>query len=80
MYSLLSYIRRSKIKQRILSLLAEPKTATDLKKSLGVHRESVSRALIEMEEKGLVKCLTPEQPNFRYYQRTEKGANLLKAL
>lgn len=80
MYALLSHLRRSRIKQRILSLLSEPKTATDLKKVLGVHRESVSRALLEMEARGLVKCITPEQPNFRYYQITDKGTKALKAL
>jgi len=80
MYNELSSIRRSKIKPKILSLLKEAKTPTDLKKILGVHRESVSRALLEMEKKGLVKCLNPKQPNFRYYQTTDKGKRIEKKL
>lgn len=80
MYELLSHVRRSAIKPKILRLLAEPKTPTDLKKVLGVHRESVSRALLDLEEKGLVECITPDQPNYRYYQRTTKGEELLKKM
>lgn len=80
MYELLSYIRRSSIKRKILQNLQEAKTPTDLKKALGVHRESISRALLELEERGLVECLTPDQPNYRYYKITEKGDKLCKQL
>lgn len=77
MYELLSHVRRSKIKVQILKLLQEPKTATDLKKIIGVHRESISRALLEMEKKKLVECITPKQPNFRYYKTTKKGEKII---
>lgn len=79
-YDLLASIRRGKIKPQILRLLQEPKTVTDLKKIIGVHRESISRAVLELEKKDLVKCLNPKQPNFRYYQTTDKGVKLLKRL
>ncbi|MFH1224856.1 MAG: hypothetical protein V1676_03555 [Candidatus Diapherotrites archaeon] len=77
-YDLIASLRRSKIKPQLLRLLQEPKTATDLKKIIGVHRESVSRALLEMERQKLVVCINPTQPNFRYYKTTEKGKKLLK--
>lgn len=80
MYDLLSHVRRSAIKPKILRLLTEPKTPTDLKKVLGVHRESVSRALLDLEKKELVECITPDQPNFRYYKITVKGREILKSL
>ena len=80
MYGELSSIRRSKIKQQILRLLGEAKTATDLKKSLNIHRESISRSLLAMEKQNLVKCLNPEQPNFRYCKITEKGKKIIKNL
>ena len=79
-YELLSYLRRSKIKIGLLKRLSEPKTATDLKKSLNFHRESISRALLDLEKKGLVECITPNQPNFRYYKITENGKNLISKL
>jgi DNA-binding HxlR family transcriptional regulator len=79
-YDLVAWIRRGKIKPQILKSLQEARTPTDLKKIIGVHRESISRALLEMQEKGLVVCLNPKQPNFRYYQTTPKGKKLLKKL
>ena len=80
MYELLSSLRRSTIKKKILTLLVEPKTPTDLKKSLNVHRESISRALLDLEQKGLVECITPDQPNFRYYKTTQAGKDIVKKL
>ena len=79
-YDLIASIRRSKIKLGILRLLGEPKTATDLKKIIGAHRESISRALLQMKTQGLVVCITPEQPNFRFYKITEKAKALMKTL
>lgn len=79
-YDLIAYLRRSNIKVKLLKLLGEPKTPTDLKKTLGIHRESISRALLEMQKKGLVTCLNPKQANFRYYKTTEKGKKLVKKI
>lgn len=77
-YELIASIRRSTIKKRLLELLNEPKTATDLKKILNIHRESISRALLNLEKQSLVSCINPAQPNFRYYKLTEKGKKLIK--
>lgn len=79
-YDILSNVRRSKIKPQLLKFLQEPKTVTDLKKAIGVHRESISRAVLELEKIGLVRCITPKQPNYRYYCITDKGKQLLKKL
>jgi predicted transcriptional regulator len=79
-YTLIASIRRSTIKKRILELLTEPKTATDLKKVLGVHRESISRALLSLEKQGLANCLNPTQPNFRYYNKTKLGIKILNKI
>jgi predicted transcriptional regulator len=76
-YELVASIRRSTIKKKLLELLTEPKTATDLKKTLNVHRESISRALLSLEKQGLVECMTPTQPNYRYYKTTKIATNLL---
>ena len=79
-YELIASIRRSTIKKRVLELISEPKTATDLKKILNVHRESISRALLSLESQGLVTCVNPAQPNFRYYKITDTGARLLSKI
>lgn len=80
-YEIIASIRRSTIKKQLLEqLLVEPKTATDLKKIFNIHRESVSRALLNLETQGLVTCVNPTQPNFRYYKITDTGAKILKKL
>lgn len=76
-YESIVSLRRSNIKKRILELLTEPKTATDLKKILNIHRESISRTLLSLEKEGFVKCITPTQPNFRYYKITSSGEKAL---
>ncbi len=81
MYRLISFIRRSRIKGKILKLLLfEPMTPMDIKKSLNTHRESVSRALLDMEKRDLVKCVNPEEHNFRYYAITDKGKEVMGLL
>lgn len=69
-YKIKSKLRRSTIKQKILELIKEePKTASDLAKILNKHREPISRALLDMKKDKLVKCMNPEDPNYRYYKK-----------
>ncbi|MCX6803811.1 MAG: hypothetical protein NTY48_04555 [Candidatus Diapherotrites archaeon] len=79
-FDLVASIRRSTIKQKVLEQVFEPKTPTDLKKVIGIHRESISRALLSLEKQGLVTCKNPNQPNFRYYQISKKGKKMLLQL
>ena len=79
-FDLVASIRRSTIKLKLLEQLSEPKTPTDLKKTLAIHRESISRALLSLEAQGLVVCMNPSQPNFRYYQISKKGKQMLPQL
>jgi len=44
-----------------------PKTSTEIAKEIKKHRSAVSRVLIEMERKGFVKCINPEDDKFRHY-------------
>ena len=45
----------------------DAKTATDISKELGKHRSAISRVLIDMQKEGLIKCVNPEDSNFRHY-------------
>ena len=72
-YRLLSKLRRSNVKQEILKLLEEPKTPTDVAKILGKHRETISRAILDLVKEGLVECLNPEDQNYRYYKTKKKN-------
>jgi len=61
------FFKKGKIRKKVFECLKELKTATEIAKELGLHRSSVSRVLLELEEIGLVKCLNPEDKNFRHY-------------
>lgn len=69
----ISFIERGKQRKAVLNLLDKPKTPTQLKKESGLHFNTISRALIELEKAGFVSCLTPNQKLCRFYGLTSKG-------
>lgn len=60
--------------------MAGPATPTDIAKKTGQHRPSISRALIELEEKKLVECLTPDEKLGRIYRVSKKGKDVFGKL
>jgi len=80
MYDLVSFVGRGKIRKKILKNLSEPRTPTQLSSKIGTHRSTISRAMLSLEDKGLLKCLTPNEKLGRYYSITETGKKVLKLL
>ena len=76
----ISFILRGKHRQEILKRLDKPKTPTNLKDETNLHFNTISRALIELEKEGFVKCLTPKQKLYRFYELTPKGKKILQEL
>lgn len=72
------FILHAPLRARVLRALAAPKTPTQLARELKVDRPSASRALLELEGKGLVACLTPGARKGRLYRRTPLGNRVLK--
>lgn len=79
-YRLLSKLRRSNVKLDILKLLEEAKTPTDVAKILKKYRETISTAILDLVNEGLVECLNKEDHNYRFYKTTEKGKKILEDL
>jgi len=63
------FLKKGKLRKLVLNSLDKPKTATELSQELKKHRSSISRVLLELEKKGLVKCVNPEDDRFRHYLR-----------
>ncbi len=80
MYDLISYIVRGKTRLDILKALDKPMTPTQLADKLKNHRSTISRTLLQMEKRGIVKCLTPKEKTGRLYGRTKKGEGVLGKL
>lgn len=80
MYELVSFIKRGRIRFEILQRLDKPKTPTMLAKELNTHQSTISRALLALEQKGLVECLTPNEKLFRLYRVSNKGKDTLTTI
>ena len=60
------------------ALIEIEKTPTILSKEVQTHQSTTSRALADLEKKGLVMCLTPKAKNSRLYSITELGKKVIK--
>ena len=77
-WNLISFIKRSEQRQRILKILESPKTPKEISKGTKLAPSHISRTLKELMEKKIAECLTPKQKTGRIYKLTEKGEKLLK--
>ena len=78
---LVTFVKRAKNRLKVLKLLSEGnKTQAELHKESGMYRTHVRRTLLELEEKGLVKCLNPKDRICKLYQVSEKGKRVLKEI
>jgi DNA-binding MarR family transcriptional regulator len=80
MYDLISFVTRGKTRKKVLLNLDEPLTPTQLSEKIKTHRSTTSRTLIELEEKKLVKCITPKEKMGRFYEITVQGKKLIGKL
>ena len=80
MYDLISFVTRGKIRKKVLSSLDKPLTPTQLSEKIKTHRSTTSRTLLELEDKGLVKCITPNENMGRFYEITSKGTKILELI
>jgi len=80
MYDLVSFVSRGKVRKKIMNALTKPMTPTELSKRIKTHRSTTSRALLALEKKELVKCITPHENMGRYYEISELGKKINKIL
>jgi predicted transcriptional regulator len=78
MYELISFLSRSKNRRTVLKNLENPITPTELASKLKIQRSTISRAILELMDKKLAKCLTPKEKMGRLYQITNLGKKILK--
>lgn len=68
-----SFVVRSKNRKLVILSLDRPKNPTQISEELSLSLPHVSRALKELEEMELVKCLTPNEKLGRIYARRNGG-------
>ena len=80
MYDLVSFVSRGRIRTEILKLLDKPMTPTELSSKVKTHRPTISRSIQDLENKGLVECITPNERMGRYYRITALGKRILEKM
>jgi len=73
-----SYVIRGKNRKLVLLALETQKMPTQVAKELKINLPHISRALKELELRGLAKCLTPSERVGRLYILTKEGKEVLK--
>ncbi|MFH1972382.1 MAG: winged helix-turn-helix domain-containing protein [archaeon] len=79
--SLVSFVLRAKNRKKVLFLLErESMYSGRIGKETGMYKSHTSRALRELEDKGLIKCKNPKDRAYRFYSLTPLGKNVLKGI
>lgn len=75
------FILKSKKRRKILELMEKkPVSPSEVAKLTDDHLSSVSRSFLELAKGGFIKCINPNDLNFRFYKLTKKGKEALKKL
>lgn len=75
-WNLYAWVKRSKQRQRIVALLEQPRTPTDISEDLNVHIAQVSHSLNEMRDRRIVTVLNPDAKTGRLYRLTDTGIQI----
>ena len=76
----LSLVARSKNRRKIIFALESNKMPSQLKKELKLEDSNVARALRELQNAGLIRCITGSAKMGRIYQLTNEGREIRKEL
>ncbi len=80
MWNDISFVIRSKNRKKVLNDLKSPKTPTQLSKDLELNVGYISNILIELLQRKLIVCLSPNEKRYRFYRITKKGDEILKQI
>ena len=67
------WVFRGKQRKIIIQALDKPKTPTQIQEETGIKVTNASDVLRAMQDKGLVRCINPEDKLGRFYELTKLG-------
>ncbi|MHA1677591.1 MAG: winged helix-turn-helix domain-containing protein [Promethearchaeota archaeon] len=77
-WDLISFVLSSKLRFKILiELKNKERIPTKLARNLNKPISHISKAIRELQEEGLIKCLTPLRRKNKFYTITDKGKKIL---
>ncbi|KHO55100.1 MAG: hypothetical protein QT10_C0007G0086 [archaeon GW2011_AR19] len=72
----ISFIVRNKNRRAVFEALENPKTPTNLSEELKINIGFVSNLLIELQERKMIECLSPNEKRNRFYKVTKEGKKI----
>ena len=76
----ISFVLRSANRKKVFESLKEPKIPTQIAKGLGLNLGYISNILIELLDRRLIECLTPNEKRHKFYRISLKGKKLVGEL
>ena len=76
----IAFVNRGFARSQVFKLLEKPMTPTQLAKSLGKHRASVSEILAVLTKSGYAKPITAQGKKYTLYALTKKGKTVLQEI
>ena len=85
LFELIGYIKRGKNRLRVFTELDKPMLPSELTKNIygkisNTHFNIISRALSELNNKGLVEIINPNDKTGRIYQKTKLGERISRKI
>jgi predicted transcriptional regulator len=75
----MSFLISSSYREKVLKSIETPKTPSQISKELSINIAHISRALSELEDRKMVKCLTPTAIKGKLFVATEYGKIAIKS-
>lgn len=75
-----SFIISSSYRKKVLEKLETPKIPSRISKELNINKTHISKTLLELSSRKVIKCLTPNSTKGKIYAITEYGKEILKEL
>jgi predicted transcriptional regulator len=74
------FVMAGKLRQKIVSLLVEPKTPTQLKDIVKTQDSTLSRCLKQLREKEIINLVNKDARKGRIYELTKDGQDIASKL
>ncbi|MFQ5978582.1 MAG: ArsR family transcriptional regulator [Candidatus Heimdallarchaeota archaeon] len=72
------FVCRGKIREMVFRELQEPNIPSRIARTTEIRLASVSRALLDLEKHGIVRCINPKERRGRVYQLTTLGKRVFE--
>ena len=75
----IAFLLRAKNRIAVLKTLEKgSKISSQMEKETGLYKSHMSRALKELRDRNLIKCINPGDRTYKFYELTAKGKEVMK--